>query len=58
MAQSRGSLHPKEYEIALIAGDEVHIQKHLFSECIDFFDNDRFFAVASDYVITLKIESD
>ncbi|MHB0756252.1 sacsin N-terminal ATP-binding-like domain-containing protein [Polaribacter sp. M15] len=46
----------KDFEIALVIGEEVHIQRGLFTSDVDFENNDMFYAMPSDYIITLKID--
>jgi hypothetical protein len=46
----------KYFEIALVTGEEVHIQRGLFTDNIDFENNNLFYATPSDYIITLDIE--
>ena len=46
----------KDFEIALVTGEEVYIQRGLFTSDVDFDNNDMFYAMSSDYIITLKIE--
>lgn len=44
-----------KYEIALVQGEEVFICSHIFSEDIEFEDNDFFSVVPSEYRVFLKI---
>lgn len=45
----------KDYEIALVMDEEIHILKDYFNQDIDFYNNNLFFASPSDYIITLKL---
>lgn len=47
----------KDFEIALVIGEEIHILKDYFNEDIDFENNDKFYASTADYIITLKIKN-
>jgi len=45
------------YEIALVNGKNVHILKNIFEDNIDFYNNKKFKATPSDYIIALKLEN-
>ncbi|NND23915.1 MAG: DUF3883 domain-containing protein, partial [Acidimicrobiia bacterium] len=46
----------KDYEIALVYGEEIHILKDYFTKEIEFENNDKFYATPADYIITLRIK--
>ncbi|NND24123.1 MAG: DUF3883 domain-containing protein [Acidimicrobiia bacterium] len=45
----------KDYEIALVFQEEIHILKDYFIKEIEFENNDKYYATPADYIITLKI---
>lgn len=45
----------KDFEIALVMGEDIHILRDYFKKEIDFDNNNLFYASPSDYIITLKI---
>lgn len=48
----------KDFEIALVMGEEIHILRDYFKKEIDFDNNDLFYASPADYIITLKIKKE
>ena len=48
----------KDYEIALVLGEQIHILKDYFAEDVDFENNNLFYATPSDYIISLKLKTE
>lgn len=48
----------KDFEIALVMSEKIHILRDYFKEDIDFDNNNLFYATPADYIITLKVKKE
>lgn len=55
--KEEGKRRGKDFEIALVMEDKIHILQDYFNEDVDFDNNDKFYASPSDYIVTLKINN-
>ncbi|GGK41362.1 MULTISPECIES: ATP-binding protein [Flavobacteriaceae] len=56
--KEEGIKRGKDFEIALVLDDKIHILEDYFKEDIDFENNKFFYATPADYIITLKLKKE